>query len=286
MIKIKFFACAILAAGIINTSCKKDENKDKAPELPPYESMAFDFNAFTGSNSDTITNYSAKSKASANTYINFTYSVVNVAVWNTILTGILAVPVASFYSAITQDPIYLGEATWQWTYSLSAGGNTYTAKLLGIVRKDDVKWEMYISRTGSFAFNDFMWFEGTSTLDGHSGQWILYYSPLNAVKFIQIDWVRSVDGIGEIKYTNIRQLNDLGTANVNYGTYIQAGYTTGDYDAYYNIHAYDTRTTMDFYDVNIEWNKTDKYGRVKSPLFYTDNSWHCWDNLGIDTNCE
>jgi len=284
---MKLFAFCLILVGIISTSCnKKEDAADSPPELPPYESMAFNFASFTGSASDTIENLATKHETAVNTYKNFTYSVINVAGWNAILTGVLVVPVASFYAAINEKPVFIGDATWQWSYTLSVGINTYTARLLGKVRSEDVKWEMYVTKTGVLPFVDFLWFEGTSALNGLSGQWILYYSPIYNEKFLQIDWVHNDEGIGEIKYTNIRDLNDSRITNVNKGSYIQAGFTTGDYNGYYNIHGYDSKTTLDFVNINIEWNTTDHYGRVKSPLFYGNDSWNCWDNKGIDISCE
>ena len=46
-------------------------------------------------------------------------------------------------------------------------GATYTARLTGEIRTDDIQWEMYITRTGINAYAEFKWYEGTSDLDGN-----------------------------------------------------------------------------------------------------------------------
>ena len=55
-------------------------------------------------------------------------------------------------------------------------GSTYTARLTGQIRTSDVAWKMYITKEGTGGFPEFVWFEGTSKLDGTGGQWILNQS--------------------------------------------------------------------------------------------------------------
>jgi hypothetical protein len=152
------------------------------------------------------------------------------------------------------------------------------------VRENDVEWKMYITKSGVGGFNELLWFEGTSYLDGMDGQWTLYLSHEHYDKFLQIDWSRTSDSIGQIKYTNIRNLNDQGSPNLLKGSYIQAGYQDDYYDAYYNIHIYES-TQLDFTDTYIEWSTTEYDGHVKSAFKFKNDLWHCWDSLGYDITC-
>ena len=77
--------------------------------------------------------------------------------------------------------------------------------LLGTLEADQVKWEMYITKTGIEPFDEFLWFEGTSKIDGKSGQWILYHSAAFPEKTVQIDWKKEAEEVGEIKYTYVRE---------------------------------------------------------------------------------
>jgi hypothetical protein len=271
---------AIVMVVLILGSC---ESKKNPPELPPYESMAIDFSKFDINQSKVATDGDKSTEAIG---INYTYAAINVAVFSTILSANLAVPVTCFQNSFSKEPTFLGDGTWQWNFDYPLLGGTYHARLTGEVRSNDVKWEMNISRDGIGAFNEFMWYEGTSLSDGSGGQWILKHSQQFQEPLLQIDWERTGTEIGMIKYTNVRELENNRTENVQYGAYIEAGLTEGELDAYYNIHVYDIWTIHDFADINIEWSTTTYNGRVKSPLFFTNVDWHCWDGAGADMVCE
>ena len=80
--------------------------------------------------------------------------------------------------------------------------------LTGEIRTSDVKWEMYISKEGIGAFSELLWYEGTSNLDGKSGQWILNHSQAFPEPMLQIDWKVTGEDVGYIKYTYIRDKKD------------------------------------------------------------------------------
>lgn len=55
---------------------------------------------------------------------------------------------------------------------------------------------MNISKSGIGAFDEILWYEGTSKLDGTSGQWILNHSQAFPEPMLQIDWTKAGTGIG------------------------------------------------------------------------------------------
>lgn len=281
---MKKLASGFLAITLVSLTFISCERKGEAPELPPYESMAIDFSKFKVN--DTKSAVGDLKNTETGTKLNFTYAALNVAYFNTILTVTLAVPVLAFQNSFNQVPVFLGDATWQWSCDYEYFGGAYHARLTGEVRSDDVKWEMYISRTGIGAFGEFLWYEGTSQSDGSGGQWILNHSQVYQEPSLQIDWERTGDSIGWIKYEIIRELNDQRADNVYMGSFIEADHSDAAMDASYNIHVYDIWTLQDFADVNIEWSTTEYYGHVKSPLFYNNADWHCWDGYGYDITCE
>ncbi len=272
-----------LAITLVYLMCVSCESKKDPPELPPYESMAIDFSKFTVNETKSAVDGLKSTEAVG---VNYGYSALNVGVFNLILTGTLVVPVACFYNSFTQNPVFLGDATWQWSCDYTAFGGTYHARLTGEVRSEDVKWEMYISRDGIGAFGEFMWYEGTSLSDGSGGQWTLKHSQQFQEPMLRIDWERTGTEVGKVKYTNIRELDDTRNPNVQYGAFIEYGLVGGDLNAYYDIHVFDTWTLHDFADVNIEWSTVTYNGRVKSPLFFGNEDWHCWDGYGADITCE
>lgn len=271
----------IFSIGLIGfNSCEK--NSDTPPEIPPYESMAIDFsNLTTGTKTATT--------AEEGTKINFAAAGLTVLFWNVTLTVTLVVPVTAFYQSFQHEAEFLGNATWQWKYDGTGFANTYKARLVGKVRSEDVKWEMYLAKEGIGAHEEFLWFEGTSDLDGNGGQWILYHSYAVQEAVLQIDWEKTGDKIGNIKYTYIRESSNGDPKQLTDGSYLTYGLTDAELDAFYNIeYNQRDRDTLDNLNVNIEWSTTVYNGRIKAAHYFPNDpdSWHCWDSLGFDVVCE
>jgi hypothetical protein len=195
--------------------------------------------------------------------------------WKLIINTTLAVPVASFKLAVNQVPVYLDVKTWQWSYNVSVASVTYKARLTGLIRSSDVQWKMYITKEGTGGFAEFVWFEGTSRLDGKGGQWILNQSSQSPGALLQIDWTKTGTTIGSVKYTYLK--NDSFKTS-----YIEYGLTSSTLNAYYTIHYYNS---LKFSDVNVEWNTTTKNGRVKCLDYLGDLNWYCWDANKINITC-
>jgi hypothetical protein len=246
------------------TSCKKD--KGTPPALPPSTTMKIDFDNFS-SGKKSIDLLSSKGTENS----NFEFAAGCAGFFNLVLFSTLIVPVTAYEVAIDQTPVSIGGNTWQWSYTVTVLTVSYKARLTGQIRSTDVLWQMYITKEGGTSpFAEFMWFSGTSKLDGTGGQWILNLSSANQVPVIQIDWTGTGFEADEIKYTFVQTGNDY------YGSYIEYGTTTGTLDGYYNIHLWDG--AADFVDVFIEWSTTGHNGRVKCFEEFGDNDWHAWDS--------
>lgn len=177
-------------------SCDEGDS-DNSPELPPIESMGIDFS-----------NFSVDAKTNSDTKIltNYQAAALTVYFWNITVGSIIAIPVAAFYTSFNYKPEYLGENKWQWSYTVNGFASVYTARLTGEVRADDIKWEMYIAKSGIDEFPEFKWFEGTSAKDRNSGQWTLYHSYQYQEEVLVIDWLRIDGEFSQITYTYIREL--------------------------------------------------------------------------------
>lgn len=270
MKKILIPAIIFIFSSVFFTNCKKD--KGDPPILPPYESMLINFDNFSAAPKSL--ELMPGQKGTVNSSWQFAATVAGV--WKLILSTTLAVPVTAFGIAVNKTPVNIGTKTWQWSYDVAYLNNTYKAKLTGQIGASDVQWKMYVSKEGTDAFSEFVWFEGTSKIDGSSGKWILYQDPQLPVTFLQIDWVKTSTEIGNIKYTY--QKSDPFN-----GSFIEYGLTTGALNAFYNIHYY---TGVKFSDVNVEWNTTAHNGRVKSIDYLGDNSWYCWDINRVNVQCQ
>ena len=268
---------------VFNVSCDKSEDNvdTNALELPPYESMAMDFSDFLDDSSDS----GKQSASAAKVGENWLYPRIVVGFWNTALFTNLAVPVISFKGAFAHKAELIGENTWQWSYTVDGFASEYTARLTGELTSEEVIWKMYVTKIGTGAFDEFLWFSGVSDLDGNSGEWTLYQSPERPHRMIDIEWSRENDEIGSIKYTWVREMNDEDSDDLFMGSYLEYGLQDGDYDVFYNVHVYDAQYE-EFVDVNIEWNSTDFYGRVMAYTHFEDELWHCWDSTGEDVACE
>lgn len=258
----------VLTAGMLS-SCKKDNGT--APVLPPQESMTIDFTNFLTQKKSAYT--IIDNKGTNNTNWEFAAGVAGI--WNLIITTTLAVPVSAFKLAIDKDPVFLSNKTWQWSYSVSAVPITYKARLTGQISGTDVLWKMYVTREGTGGFAEFVWFSGTSKLDGTGGQWILNESAAIPEAYLQIDWAKTGTAVGSVKYTFIKN------HDAHQGGYIEYGLISGALNAFYNIHYFNE---VKFSDVNVEWNTTTFNGRVKSSD-YLLGTWFCWDSNKVNATC-
>src|SRR5450759_1141389 len=256
----------ILSTGFF-TSCKKD--KGAPPVLPPQESMTIDFTNF----SSTKKSAEIISGQKGTSTDNWNYAATVAGVWKLIINTTLAVPVTAFKAALDKTPVFISTKTWQWSYNVTFLNIVYKARLTGLIRSSDVQWKMYITNEATDGFAEFLWFEGTSRLDGTGGQWILYESAQAPDALLQIDWTRSGTTMGTVKYTYMRTLDDNHVADPLKTSNIEYGKISGSYDAYYTIYYYNGLT---FYDVNVKWNTTTYNGRIQSSD-YLLGDWYCWD---------
>lgn len=261
----KIIALLLFTIFIISlpTSCKKD--KGSPPTMPLASTMKIDFSNFeSGKKSGDV----LISKGTENS--NFEFAALVAGYWDLLLFATLWVPVRSYEIAIDQTPVSIGDNTWQWSYTATIATVSYKARLTGQIRSSDVLWQMYITKEGGTnPFAEFMWFSGTSKLDGTGGQWTLNLSSANPVPILQIDWTGTSFNAETIKYTYVK------TGDSWNGSYIEYGKTTGTYDAYYTVHYWNGSA---FSDVNIEWSTTGNNGRVKCFDEFGDTDWHLWDS--------
>jgi hypothetical protein len=272
MKKILSLGLILIFSSVFFAGCKKD--KGDPPILPPQESMTIDFSNFDiQKKSDEAISLQ---KGTENSNWEFAAGVAGI--WKLIINTTLIVPVTSFKLATDQVPVFLSKNNWQWSYSLTVATVTFKARLTGEIRTSDVAWKMYIAREGTGSYPEFVWFEGTSKIDGTGGQWILNQSSLSPTPVLQIDWTQTGSSVGSIKYTYVK------TGDAFKTSYIEYGLTTSSLNAYYTIHYYNS-STLKFSEVNVEWNTTTHNGRVKCLDYLGDTNWHCWDANKINVTC-
>src|SRR5690606_38773259 len=109
-------------------------------------------------------------KSASQFRLNWIYAASTVGAWNVIIGTTFAIPVSAFKLAINHQPEYIGSSQWQWLYNIDGFTSKYTARLVGTLESSHIRWDMYITREGIEPFDELRWFEGTSALNGMSGQ--------------------------------------------------------------------------------------------------------------------
>lgn len=198
---------------------------------------------------------------------NWSFAALNVGFWNIAGALGLAVPAASFVESFNHDPVQQADKSWVRTYSVTALGSTYTARLVSRYTASGVRWEMYVTKQNSFA--DFMWYCGESNDSASEGYWLLKDKPADPSDLLRIDWrYNSSAQTADVKYTNVVP---NGPEN---GGYIHCSTTQ---KAPYN-RACDIYNKGKANHTYIEWSSTTREGQVKDVLHFGDSQWHRWDS--------
>ncbi len=268
--RLKFFKSAayllvlVMGLAITFTSC---ENSPKVMDLPPTESLQIDMDLFPSAG--------AGNKSAIVSQGNFGYSFGTIFIWQSVLVINVAIPIAAYAEAFNHTPMYLGDESWEWSYSVPVNSVIYEASLIGTrIDNETFSIEMYLSKSGEDDFTDFLWFSGVISYDHSVATWSVNHSPYNPVAFLEIEYNKDFDAnSANIRYTVIDQDNDLYQAYIAYGID-----PANDYDAYYTVMTGDGYTY-------IEWSTTNSAGRVKNTDHFGDALWHCWDSLLQDVDC-
>ena len=282
--KTKSFS--ILLILVLFVGCDKSDDTTEntnALVLPPFESMIMDLDVFqdnSGTNKSTDL-FIANKEPNGNWF----FSKIVVGVWNVAVFNTLAIPVSAFRLAFDNKPDNIGDNTWQWSYDVDGFTSQYTARLTGEVTGEEVLWKMYITKDGIEGFDEFLWFSGSSAMDGNSGNWLLNESPEKPEAILKIEWQREAEEVGKIKYTWVRVLDEEEKEDKFKDSSLEYGLQEGSLDAYINAYIYDANL-MDYSDVRIEWSRETYEGRVRSFNYFENEDWHCWNNQGEDISCE
>lgn len=264
-------AIAFLSVSML-TSCSKEEeivgDSGSAPSIPPSATFAMDFSTFP-SEAGASNNRLEENK------MHYGFAAINFVFWQSWLTVHLTVPVVAFRAALEQEATYIpAEKRWVWSFEVSEGQHTYEADLYAKVADEAVQWEMYVSKSNGF--QDFLWFTGTSALDGTEGSWTVSIEPeKNAREGLLIEWEKEEDEVADIKYTSIDKESENKDSYITYGKTSDA-----DFDTFYHVYLSSEDNLM-----KIDFHSETKVGRVQSQKHFQDNAWHCWNSYLADIDC-
>lgn len=254
----------VLAFGLMITftGC---ESEPEQMDLPPAGSFVMDLSQFPTNNSNT--------KSIEAAIGNWLYSYTSVVAWNVVIAVNMAIPVAAYAEAFDHVPVYLGDNSWDWSYSVPVGDFTYEATLIGTrIDKETFSMEMTLSQVGGF--QDFEWFKGVIRYDHSEADWTISQSPLQPKEYLNIHYQKDLDNeISNIRYTVTDPENEW------YNAFIEFGLDPSqELNAHYTIHN-SIKTTY------IEWNTVTNAGHVMDEVYFMDGDWHCWDTQLQDVEC-
>lgn len=208
----------------------------------------------------------AGAKSTAATYENFGHAYFSVLAWNIVQTVTLIIPVTAYAVALQQDPVYLGDHTWEWRFDVPVNQHTFTATLTGArINNEEFSMEMVIA-LASAPEEGVKWFDGVIRYDHTHATWNLYKE--GSIKVLEAEWNKDYEtGEGDLTYTYVEPGQE------QTGSSIMMAYMPDEvYDASYIISLAANETV-------IQWNTTTIEGRVKDQAKFEDTEWHCWDSF-------
>jgi hypothetical protein len=263
----------IIVTGLIGliVSCEDDQTTnpfDEVPTMPSQSTMLIDFSEFPDTSLVKMIEFPSATK------INWSWAAAHVAVWNSVLTLHLVIPVAAFREAFNHQPTLQTDGSWLWQYDISVEEENYTAKLYGKTVTEGVEWKMLLSKSGYYT--DFEWFTGLSNLPATEGTWTLNKEPESPSPFLSIEWNRNPqEATADVKYTLISPSLPQDGSFIHYGKTNEV-----PLNRFYQIFKAEDNNLIE-----IKWSYESHFGRVKDSVYFKDSSWHCWDEKLDDMNC-
>lgn len=252
---------------IVSISCDNEPTENR-PELPPLESFMMTFADFDGP--------IAFTKASGEPHLHFNYAFTSLIFWSGASVLTMALPVAAYTYALEQGVEYLGDNSWEWTYSFQWSGLDYTATLTATrINNEEFSLEMMIALSAT-PDQGVRWFDGVVRYDHGQANWTIYKD--GSIEVLEVAWTKDFElGDASLLYTYVEP------EMLETGSYISYDYAPLEvYDASFTLSR-STGTTL------IQWNTTSKEGRVQDEARFGDAEWMCWDSLEmglVDKVCE
>ena len=269
-LRFKSLPVILMAATLlfIAVSCDKNPKGDQ-PELPPVESLFMSYADF---------DEQPVKKAALASHENYIYAYSSLLFWhsNPSITLTMALPIAAYGYALTQESEYVGDNTWKWSFDFQWNQLSLIVTLTASRENNEefsIKMDVAHAELPSLGVK---WFDGMIRYDHTHATWTIYKEGTLAVVDGEMNYNYETNA-GDLKYTYVEPEMD------ETGSYILYGYDQeAVYDASYTV-SYSTGMTV------IEWDTTTKEGHVKDENHFQDADWHCWDTLAnglVDKICE
>lgn len=271
---LKTIAAAVMLALLNLTACKDNPGEPEdaqPPQLPPLSSMQIDLSLFTGG-----TPNPGKAAEIQSPGPNFNNAALRLVVINATVTLAMAVPVATFGAAISQEPQLRDDGKYHWVFTVTENGNTYQADLAGSLdlANGESVWEMRVTVPNSvLALDGFLWYTGRAKLDNSAGEWHVFdpQQPDAGVEVLQIDWTRPSEDEASLVFTIVKPDIEQNGDTLTYS-------------------AVDTDRDVVLFDqssgnsIEIHWDAVAGEGYLIAPN-YRNGEKSCWDAQQNDVTC-
>ncbi len=258
-----FFKILTIVFFLFTFSCK---TKEKIPPNKPNEEIInFDFSFFETNSQDNS---------------NYDFAASEILEWKSLLTDSL-----SFHKKILEETQaykfeFQKDNIWLIDFNFYFNDKNYDAKLMGIVSQDSVMYKGFLSYIKELDTISDMLFITGKVYDNKTEEW-KFNKPeriddiIKPVHFLTINAAKDTLNIPFVKFTN----NQSGENNLNY--ILKKEVINSTYKLLVDVFnkGSDNNTI-------IKWHQTNKIGRVKDPIHFGNENWHCWDENLIDVNCE
>lgn len=170
-------ACCLLLM-MVTASCGDNStgtDEDEPPEIPELTAAQPDFSYFDDSSAQKFFDETHKTNnqlSAGDAYGSASSTALTVqALFSFGQSGF------SYFSMAENEEPEFKDGEWVWTYSITYEGATLEFKLTANINESagNVQWAYYLSYTGGEEeFVDYKFMEGTTSLDGKSGDWTVF----------------------------------------------------------------------------------------------------------------
>src|SRR5699024_8118545 len=204
---------------------------------------------------------------------NYSRAVGAAYILNQIVELNVTVPHALFSKAHEFDPTFTDEGKWEWKYSHSAAGESYTIQLTASrASNNSVNWNFYVTNA-KLGLSHRLFFSGQANVDGSQGTWN-YYSLEDAPSETVVSTLKWK--VGNNENAELR-LEVTGESSGYQGDYIEYSYDGAiKHAAYFDSSKSNT--------IELQINTETQAGYLIAPD-YNEGKKACWDESKYDTSC-
>jgi hypothetical protein len=208
---------------------------------------------------------------------NWTNAALRVGVVTLAVGAHLFIPAAAT-SAATQDEPTVVDGTWIWENTVPINNVPVTFRLEGTPAGQEITWRMLISANQAIdgaIYDEFELYDATTTLDGRTGDWRLYYLIEDVrTHVLSADFDVDSEQVADVTYS-------IPDTNPNTGARGSTVLYARDGEA----RTFDWHQEPEDFDHLVQWSAATNAGSLTATN-YNGGERACWDASLADVPCE